>query len=114
MEKIKPVVEETEKKINLVLEQFVVAKCSDCGVLHCVPEQRDAAVRCGVCGEFHLTDGHDYIAVSGNITKGLNKGLVGNNLNENNEVMKVSIFCIKCFGQCMHGSEGEEFYETNC
>lgn len=79
------------------LKQYMVAKCKTCGELHFEPQDRHTAVMCDVCGKMHLSDSKTYIAVSGNVTVGMSGGLIGNNLNDQDVVKNVSIFCHHCF-----------------
>ena len=79
-------------------EIYAATKCPECGNLHYNPEEKGVpSVRCAICGKLHDQESHTYVAVAGNITKGVNRGIIGNNI-ENDIVTKVSIFCAgKCF-----------------
>lgn len=79
------------------LKQFMVAVCPKCGELEFPTRERKPAVQCAVCGKYHLSDSNDYIAVSGNVTIGMNHGLIGNNLTDGDVVKHVSVFCLECF-----------------
>ena len=77
--------------------QYSCTECGKCGEIQFSGDQKHfAAVKCRVCGKYHKTDSETFVAVSGNITRGLGGGIVGNNI-ENDIVTKVSIFCV---GQC--------------
>ncbi len=61
-----------------------------------------SAVKCMSCGRLHEDSTDTFVAVHGNITKGLGGGIVGNNLDQNERVKHVSIFCFPhCFAQIM-------------
>ena len=87
---------EKEEDINLILTQYAVNICPSCDHLH-ESKRKISAVKCNVCGKLHLTAGHDYVAVSGNITIGVDRGLIGNNINASAQVKNVSTFCRSCF-----------------
>jgi len=51
------------------------------------------AVKCDVCGTLHELESETYYTVHGNITIGMNGGLVGNNIDEDSKVIGTSIYC---------------------
>lgn len=85
-------------------ELFSSIKCPKCNHLHFAPDSKHIpAVKCAICGKLHEQEGHGYIAVQGNITMGLDRGIIGNNM-ENDVVVKVSIFCKgECFNSVCSG-----------
>ena len=79
-------------------EQYSCTACKKCGEIQFSGDQEHfASVKCKVCGKYHKTDSDTFVAVSGNITRGFEGGLVGNNI-KNDIVTQVSIFCVgECF-----------------
>lgn len=73
------------------------------------------AVKCGVCGQLHEVDADTFVSVAGNICIGEGGGLIGDNLDQGDRVVNVSIFCRgRCFGKAIEkalecGSNGLEF-----
>lgn len=51
------------------------------------------AVKCNFCGRLHEQDGEDYLTIHGNICVGMGGGVVGNNLDEEGRVVKVTVVC---------------------
>lgn len=62
-------------------------------------------VKCDHCGSIHLVDEGsqqtDFIAIHGNITIGMNGGVIGNNFDQDGTVNRISIYCNKkeCLAQ---------------
>ena len=52
-----------------------------------------ASVECQVCKRLHTLGSDTYLTVYGNICIGESGGVVGNNLNNMNEVERVSVYC---------------------
>ena len=97
-EKIDAWLEATKPQDHVVkLKQFMVAICPKCGELEFPARERKPAIQCAICGKYHLSDSNDYIAVSGNVSIGMNRGLIGNNLTDGDVVRHVSTFCLECF-----------------
>jgi len=65
-------------------------------------------VRCLGCGKTFPIDSDDYLVVWGNVTRGQHGGIVGNNLDEDGVVRKVSVFCHSCFKDIPDGLAGME------
>jgi hypothetical protein len=51
------------------------------------------AVKCERCGRLHDAKLDTFITIYGNVCRGLNKGIIGNNLDENQKVVGEAIFC---------------------
>lgn len=52
------------------------------------------ALKCSSCGKLHdINSNISFFTIYGNICKGLTGGLIGNNLDENGRVNRVSILC---------------------
>lgn len=86
------------------IELFSSITCPKCNHLHFAPQcDTVPAVRCAICGKLHAQESDNYVAVQGNITIGMKKGIIGNNI-ENDIVTKVSIFCKGgCFASVCEG-----------
>ena len=70
-----------------------------------VKKETVSRVTCDKCGRKHVDTDRSFMAVYGNITIGLQGGVVGNNLQER-EVQKVSIFCRpKCMLEVLYLDE---------
>jgi len=54
-------------------------------------------IKCIECGKVHDPNEKTFITVMGNITIGLDGGLVGNNFDEKGKVFRFTYFCISCF-----------------
>lgn len=58
-------------------------------------------VKCDHCGSIHLVETDnikaqdDFIVIHGNITIGMNGGVVGNNLDQDGKVNRISVYCNK-------------------
>jgi hypothetical protein len=74
-------------------------KCQSCNEMHEITDTTDY-VKCQKCGKLHeLTKtSRKFTVIHGNITMGMHGGLVGNNLNEEDKVTKISAFC---FPDCL-------------
>ncbi len=58
-----------------------------------IKAQTVEAVACSICGFLHNVDSDGFIAVHGNICKGIGGGIIGNNFDENNVLKRSFIFC---------------------
>jgi len=56
-------------------------------------------VRCSVCNKMHEVDSEEYIVVYGNITVGLKKHLISDNIDDKGKISGSNIFCrtARCF-----------------
>ena len=70
------------------------------------------AVRCAECEELHAVENKHFIAVHGNLTIGLQGGVIGNNLEDDGKLKNVTILCVRCF-KTMLAREGVDF-ENEC
>ena len=59
------------------------------------------SVKCGGCGKVYESCSKDYFAIHGNITKGLDGGIIGNNFGKDYRLERVSIFCQTCLKQSL-------------
>jgi len=50
-------------------------------------------VKCTSCGAWHNSDTETFFTVWGNITAGIEGGIVGNNFDENGQLARLSFFC---------------------
>ena len=50
-------------------------------------------VKCTSCGALHSSDTETFFTVWGNVTAGIDGGVVGNNFDENGNLTRVSFFC---------------------
>ena len=94
-------------------EQYSCTKCGKCGEIQFSgDEEHFSAVKCGVCGKLHATNSDTFVAVAGNITRGLGSGLVGPNI-KNDIVTKISIFCVgQCFKKICAAALTKDFDDT--
>jgi len=101
---------EKRKKELFPLDNYSISKCPDCGLTF-IPEKlpKFVGVKCDSCGKFHKEDSQTYVAISGNITVGLDGGLVGNNFNTSEDLINVSILCRgNCFFNACKNAVKEE------
>ncbi len=94
-------------------EQYSCTKCKKCGEIQFSGDHEHfASVKCRVCGKFHATDSDTFVAVFGDIKRGMNGGLVGPNI-ENDIVTKASIFCVgQCFKKVCAAALSKDFDDT--
>ncbi len=53
----------------------------------------DQHIRCVVCNKRHFEDEKTFFAFWGNVTIGLKGGMIGNNLNEDGTIGRISFIC---------------------
>ena len=56
-------------------------------------------IRCAMCNQRHFPDEQTFFAFYGNVTIGLFGGMIGNNINEDGTIGRISFLCRKkeCF-----------------
>jgi len=67
-------------------------------------------VECSKCGAMHLVDGDGFVAIYGNITVGMNGGIIGDNIDEKGKVIGSVILCRRreCLGDLFEMMLGEQ------
>jgi len=94
-------------------EQYSCTECKKCGEIQFSGDMEHfAAVKCKVCGKLHATDSDTFVAVFGDIKRGMNGGLVGPNI-KNDMVTRASIFCVgQCFKKVCAAALSKDFDDT--
>ena len=72
---------------------------------HIEQEETIEVVRCMKCTQLFNPNSNEFYSIHGNIYKGLDGGLVGNNLDETNHVKKISILCEFCLIKVLYFSK---------
>lgn len=55
------------------------------------------SVKCDKCGRFFDTGSNDFFTIYGNVCRGLEGGIIGNNLDDDMKVVRENHYCEVCF-----------------